>query len=154
ANEELKVIREEKNKAYTQTGDTWHDNPYFNEMEQKEGVKTRAIAELVDVRTKSKLIEVKERNIEQVSIGSIVHFQRYAFDDPDKLIKEDVVEISGWGESDIEKKLLSYDCPLGDALYGLGVGDHDVEEKALKGYYVIVELYSDWADVVPLKKKA
>ena len=34
--EDLKKLRDNKASAYTQTGDTWHDNPYFNQLERDE----------------------------------------------------------------------------------------------------------------------
>ena len=33
---DLEKLREEKANAYVLTGDTWHDNPYFNQLEQAE----------------------------------------------------------------------------------------------------------------------
>jgi hypothetical protein len=44
--EELKYIREEKNIAYTLCGDTWHDNPHYNKLEQDERSLNNRIKEI------------------------------------------------------------------------------------------------------------
>ena len=43
---DLKVLREEKNIAYTLCGDTWHDNPHFNKLEQDEKIMDKRIQEI------------------------------------------------------------------------------------------------------------
>jgi transcription elongation factor GreA len=147
ANEELGALRKEKGLAYTSAGDTWHDNPYFNKLEQDEQGLARKIVDLQNTIAQAEIYNPEPRNIEQVRLGSIVRFNRSYQKSGEETIE--TWEIVGFGETDVARNHVAYNAPLGDALLGLKPGD--VKEGATpKGAveYEIVELYASW-DVVP-----
>lgn len=140
---ELKFVREEKNIAYTLCGDTWHDNPHFNKLEQDERSLEKRIMEIEKVLTSAIHIELNERNTDIVEIGSIVKcYCEY----PD-FTEEEVYEIVGYGESNFEENKLFYDSPVAKNLLGLSAGDKvSFEIPAGTTTYTILEMYKDWAE--------
>lgn len=147
AGEELAAIRAEKAHAYTATGDTWHDNPYFNRLEQDEKRKAEEIAELESLVAGAEVFELK-RNTTRVQLGSLVHTNRYYKVSGED--KEDVWEIVGYGETDAPKKRVAYNAPLARALIGLHVGE-TAQSETPRGpaEYEVIALYASWDDVPP-----
>lgn len=146
---DLKVLREEKNIAYTLCGDTWHDNPHFNKLEQDEKIMDKRIQDIEKTLSLAEFIEIGNRDTEQVSLGSIV---LCLCEYPD-FIEEEVYEIVGYGESNIEENKLYYDSPVAKNLLGLKVGDLSTfETPAGKASYKVLKMYDGW-EAVDAKKE-
>ena len=131
AKEQLVAVRAEKNTAYTATGDTWHDNPYFNSLEQDE---------------KRKVGEVEKRNVLRVQLGSILHIYRYYKISGEE--EEFVWEVGGYGETDISKQRVAYNAPALEVLMGKCVGD-TLEADSPNGpvEYEVLGLFPTWEEV-------
>lgn len=71
--EELKQLRKEKVVAYNLTGDTWHDNPYFNKLEQDERALNTKINEAQEILKNAEIVDSASRNMETVEILSLIH---------------------------------------------------------------------------------
>lgn len=152
AQNELAALREEKSIAYTATGDTWHDNPYFNKLEQDERRKAEEVAELTSQVASAREYTVDERNVTRVSLGSIIHLAR-------EFLKagkadEQVWEVVGFGETDVKRKRVAYNSPLMEAVLGHQVGDV-IEGNSPQGpvEYEILALFKNWDDVPAELKK-
>lgn len=136
-NLELQKIIDEKTKAYELTGDTWHDNPYFNQQEQRERA---MIAKIRKLRADLKDAEIVSgvRNMASVDIGSIIrcHCTYPGFDG------EKVIEIVGHGEGNPAEGKIDYKTPVGQNLMGHKKGDK-VSFKIPRGaaVYEILEFY-------------
>lgn len=146
ANADLKKIRDEKAIAYTATGDTWHDNPYFNKLEQDERNKMQEVSELNAHIANAHIFSVDERNVKRVQLGSIVRLHRYfkVSGQEDEL----VWEVVGFGETDVKKQKVAYNAPMMQSLMGLSIGD-TAEAGSPKGpvEYEILGLFVKWDDV-------
>ncbi|MCP8970943.1 GreA/GreB family elongation factor [Ectobacillus ponti] len=140
---DLKYIREEKNIAYTLCGDTWHDNPHFNKLEQDEKLLNKRIQEVEKILASAVQVELDKRDTETVQLGSIVRcFCEY----PD-FEEEEIYEIVGYGESNLEENKLFYDSPVAKNLIGLSVGQEaSFETPGGRTVYRIIEMYSDWEE--------
>ncbi len=114
-------IQEEKSIAYTASGDGWHDNPGFNQLEQMEH---RAIKELTELLAKvesATVVVVEKRPTETVQIGALTRVKQVG--PKPGHVQECVYEIVGHGESEVAQKKIAYDTPIGKALLGKKVGD-------------------------------
>jgi transcription elongation factor GreA len=141
---DLKFVREEKNIAYTLCGDTWHDNPHFNKLEQDERQLDKRIREIENIITSAIHIELDTRDTDTVQIGSIV--QCYC-EYPD-FTEEEVYEIVGYGESNVDENKLFYDSPVAKNLLGLTVGDKvSFETPVGKTTFKIIKMYNTWDEV-------
>jgi transcription elongation GreA/GreB family factor len=147
AHASLSALRKEKNLAYTATGDTWHDNPYFNRLIQDEEALARKIAEIQQTISDAEVYNPSVRNIEQVRLGSIVRFVRRYKKSGEEMTE--IWEIVGFGETDVSQKHVAYNAPLGAALIGMKPGDTR-QATTPKGAveYEILDLYPDW-DATP-----
>lgn len=143
ANADLAILREEKAKAYTATGDTWHDNPYFNKLEQDEKRKAQDVADIQALIGNAKLFTLEARNINRVQLGSIVLLSRYFKVGGEE--EESVWEIVGYGETDVAQKKVAYNSPMAQAIMGLHIGDVG-ESTGPKGSveYEVLGLFPDW----------
>ncbi|MHB8710345.1 MAG: GreA/GreB family elongation factor [Minisyncoccota bacterium] len=153
AQADLKTIRSEKAIAYTASGDTWHDNPHFNRLEQDERRKEAEVAELNGQIANARLYVVADkRNTTRVALGSIVHLRRYFKVSGQE--DEQVWEVSGYGEIDVSKQRVAYNAPLMEAIIGLHIGEN-VETGSPQGRveYEIVALFADWSEVPSNLKK-
>lgn len=141
---DLKYIREEKNIAYTLCGDTWHDNPHFNKLEQDERQLEKRIQEIEKIITSATYIELDKRNTDSVEIGSIVQcFCKY----PD-FTEEEVYEIVGYGESNLDENKLFYDSPVAKNLLGLSIGEEvSFETPVGNTTYKILKMFNNWEEV-------
>jgi transcription elongation GreA/GreB family factor len=146
AQADLKTIRSEKALAYTASGDTWHDNPYFNKLEQDERRKEAEVVELNGQVANARLYIADKRNITRVALGSIVHLRRYFKVSGQE--DEQVWEVSGYGEIDVSKQRVAYNAPLMQAILGLHIGEN-AETGSPQGpvEYEILALFVDWKDV-------
>jgi transcription elongation GreA/GreB family factor len=144
--EELAAIRAEKSVAYTASGDTWHDNPTFNRLEQDENRKAREVAELSALVGSARVFSFETRNTARVQFGSIVHFRRYYKVSGEE--EELVQEVAGYGETDTAKSHIAYNAPMMRALIGLRVGETK-ETSSPKGRveYEVLGFYSTWEEV-------
>lgn len=137
-NAELQKIIDEKTKAYELTGDTWHDNPYFNQQEQRE---REMLAKIKKLRAELKEAEIVSatRNMTQADIGSIMrcHCKYPGFDG------EKVIEIVGHGEGNPAEGKIDYKTPVGQNLMGHKKGDK-ISFRIPRGtaVYEILEFYS------------
>lgn len=141
---QLVKVRENKASAYIQTGDTWHDNPYFKMVEQEEGQLIKKINAIGNLLRKSEIVETIERNTEEVEIGSIVKVESKYNEE----IEEEVFEIVGHGEGSIEENKISYESPVAQALLGHKIGEEvmcDLPHGSAK--YIILNMYKDWSDL-------
>lgn len=140
----LVKVRENKASAYIQTGDTWHDNPYFKMVEQEEGQLIKKINSINRLLRESEIVETLERNTETVEIGSIVKVES----NYDGEIEEETFEIVGHGEGSIEENKISYESPVAKALLGHGIGEEVIctlPQGSAK--YKILKMYNDWGEL-------
>jgi len=146
--QELIDIRAEKAIAYTASGDTWHDNPGFNALEQSEHRKAQEISEINKKIETATICNISVRNISNVEVGSIVKCVRYMPNNDEKIF---VWEIVGFGESEPTKSKISYDSPIGSILMDLSIGEESEEvfipSKKLCVTYEVLDFYSKWEDV-------
>jgi len=146
AQADLKAIRDDKAISYTATGDTWHDNPYFNKLEQDERTKEGEIAELNGLIANARIYSTDKRNTTRVALGSIVHLSRYFKVSSQE--EEQVWEVSGYGEIDVPKQRVPYNSPLMQAIMGLHVGE-TASSASPQGpvEYEVLAMFANWDDV-------
>ena len=144
---DLSTLRKEKNLAYTASGDTWHDNPYFNKLTQDEEALARKITEIQQTISEAEVYNPSPRNVEQVRLGSIVRFSRRYKKSGEETTE--AWEIVGFGETDVSRNHVAYNAPLGAALIGMKPGEIK-QATTPKGAveYEIIDLYQNW-DAVP-----
>lgn len=139
---ELVILRKEKNVAYTASGDTWHDNPTFNKLDQDERRKTEDIAILKTHIANARLYRIEKRNTENIRIGSIARLAVVNEKTGEK--KEMTLEVVGYGETAVEKNQIAYNAPLGKVLLGLTKGDViTFNAPSGKITYTVLALYSE-----------
>lgn len=116
-------LRAQRQVAFELSGDGWHDNPEFNRAQQMEANCNHEIKRLQDVLSTGRRVEVVDgqRPTHAVDVGSVVTFVRWFADGAGP---EETWEIGGYGDSDPAQRRVSYDAPLGAALFGLMVGDY------------------------------
>lgn len=145
--EDLKKVREEKANAYVLTGDTWHDNPYFNQLEQAEQQVILKIAECQKVLEEAEIVERDSQNLDTVDIGSIVKCTCLYLEEDES--EEEIYEIVGHGESDVEAGKIAYDSLVAKNLMGHKVNDTiKFEIPSGKVEYTILAIYSDWDEAL------
>lgn len=142
--ERLQKLREEKSLAYTATGDTWHDNPYFNQLEADEKALEYEINEATKLLENAEILENSGRNMEVIEIGSIVKCLCTYPDFQETL----VLEIVGHGETDIDYGKIHYESPVAQNILGHHLNDV-ISIKLPNGSvdYKILKFYADWDDV-------
>ena len=140
--EDLKKLREEKAGAYVLTGDTWHDNPYFNQLEQAEERLLKSIREYDSILENAEIVEPAAINKDVVGMGSIIKCSCIYEDDDEP--EEEIYEIVGHGETDLEHGKLSYDSLVAKNLMGLKVNDEAIfDTPGGKVKYTIIAIYED-----------
>jgi transcription elongation factor GreA len=141
---ELKQVRKDKNIAFNACGDDKIANPNFHKLEQDERILVERIQEIRHVYKTAEVIKIDERNTEVVEIGSIV---KCSFQYPD-FTEEEVYEIVGYGESNIEENKIFYDTPVAKKLIGLKKGDETVlSVPSGKVKCKVLKMYSGWDEV-------
>ena len=146
----LQEVRTEKRIAYTATGDTWHDNPYFNKLEADEKAIQMQIQETIQLLREAIILTDGDRNVEEIDIGSIVKCHcRYFNGQNVPTFEEDLVlEIVGHGETDIDNGKIHYESPVAQSICGHHSGDV-IPIKLPNGStveYTIVKFYANWDD--------
>ncbi|WNF24735.1 GreA/GreB family elongation factor [Mesobacillus jeotgali] len=142
--QELKQVRFDKNIAFNACGDDKIANPNFHKLEQDERILVERIQEIQHVYKTAELIKVDEPNTEEVEIGSIV---KCSFEYPD-FTEEEVYEIVGYGESNVEENKIFYDTPVAKKLIGLKIGDETVMSvPSGKVKCKVLKMYRGWEDV-------
>lgn len=119
--EEIKAIQEEKNVAYHISGDGWHDNPGFNQLEQKEH---RAVEEMVKLKqhiARAQVYIPKKEKADTIQIGSMVSYIQKSVNSARGMKMQ--WQIVGSGESDVRLKKIGYDTPIGQQLMDKKAGD-------------------------------
>jgi transcription elongation factor GreA len=120
--QELKQVRTDKNIAYNACGDDKLANPNFHKLEQDERILENRLKEIEQTFKTAEFIKLNERNTEEVAIGSII---KGLFAYPD-FSDEEIYEIVGFGESNIEENKISYETPVAKKLLGLKVGEETI----------------------------
>lgn len=142
--QELKQVRIDKNKAYHACGDDKLANPNFHKLEQDERILEERLRDIQHAYKTAEFIKLDERNTERVDIGSIV---KCLFDYTD-FTEEEIYEIVGYGESNIEENKLFYGAPVAMKLIGLKMGEEtllSVPSGHIK--CKVLKLYSGWDEV-------
>lgn len=139
--QELKQIRIDKNNAYHACGDDKLANPNFHKLEQDERILEERIQEIKHAYKTAEFIKIDERNTEKVDIGSIV---KCSFEYTD-FTEEEIYEIVGYGESNIEENKLYYDTPVAMKLIGLKIGEETIlSVPSGKVKCKVLKMYSGW----------
>ena len=142
--QELKQVRLDKNIAFNACGDDKFANPNFHKLEQDELILAERIQEIQQVYKTAEFIRVDKRNTDKVEIGSIV---KCSFDYSD-FTEEEVYEIVGYGESNVDENRIYYDTPVARKLLGLKIGDETVlSVPSGKVQCKILKIYSGWEEV-------
>lgn len=119
--DKLRVLESEKALAYTATGDTWHDNPYFDLLRRDEEALVKEIKETEKFLYTVEIIENIGENKGVVDIGSNIKcICRYSFDDESEELE---IRIVGHGEGSGDGNKIAYDSPVGQNLMGYKKGD-------------------------------
>lgn len=139
--EELKQLRKEKVIAYNLSGDTWHDNPYFNKLEQDERVLNTKINEAQELLRNADIVDATKRNLETVEIGSIVKCVCIY----PGIEETEIFEIVGSGESNVESGKIHYESIVAQHIIGLRINESvSFDTPGGKVQYKIVEFYENW----------
>lgn len=142
--QELKQIRMDKNKAFHSCGDDKLANPHFHKLEQDERIVGERLKEIQNLHATAQLVQLEKRNIDNVAIGSIV---KCLFVYPD-FTEEEVYEIVGYGESNLDENKLYYDSPIAQKLLGLKVGEEtSLTVSVGKVKCTVLHLYTTWDEV-------
>lgn len=141
--ERLQKLRVEKNIAYNSTGDTWHDNPYFNKLEADERALEYEINEATKLLENAEILENNGRNMEVIEIGSIIKCL-CSYPDFEETL---VLEIVGHGETDIDNGKIHYESLVAQNILGHHLNDV-ISIKIPNGSvdYKILKFYADWDD--------
>lgn len=141
--DKLTALEKEKAYAYTATGDTWHDNPYFDMLRRDEEALVKDIKEREEFLHNAEVLEDIPTGCEDVvNIGSRIKcIIEYSFDDEKE---ETILEIVGHGEADSMRGKIAYDSPVGEHLMGHASGDIvTFEVPAGTASYKILDFYSE-----------
>ena len=138
--EKLKKLEEEyaevsrgKMEAAELGGNLWHDNPAFEEVEQKQRMLSFNIAELKETLAHAVVAGAEEQNTESaVRIGSAVEVER-------ENGKITTFRIGDSAEADPAKGVISYESPLGGALLGAKEGETREYRAGSKTMKVLVK---------------
>lgn len=141
---ELHEICQERELAHSLSGDGWHDNPYFNRLQQQEAEKTRDVAKQQALLERTHLLQINpaQRPMDVVSVGSVVLIS-VSYEQGEEVLQQ-CWEIGGYNESCLDECRLAYNSPLASALLGYEIGE-EIEVKLPNGeaYIEILDLLSD-----------
>jgi transcription elongation factor GreA len=142
----LEELTAEKNDAYHNSGDTWHDNPTFNELEQKEGRMMLKIREKQKLLYDAVIIDTEQRNIERVAIGSIAVVEKHTKQENSYSTFTETWEIVGFSESDPDHNKVAYNTPLGKILMNMKQGEVKRTKDPMGEIveYRVLRLLADW----------
>ncbi len=122
--EELKRLREEKAHAYSASGDGWHDNPGWIQLGQQEEMLAKEVFTLQQRISEAVILDTAKMDLERVNIGCVVEFRMAG----GHSASTQSMNIVGSGESDVKNRRISYDSPMGKALFNMRIG----EEKEIR----------------------
>ncbi len=117
----LRQLQEEKSHAYSASGDGWHDNPGWTQLGQQEEMLSAEIVKLEHRLSQAVMIDTTKVRDYRVRIGSKVTYKM-----KNKVSGSEsfhTMFIVGIGESNVKKQMISYDSPIGKALYNLEIGE-------------------------------
>ena len=118
----LAELQEAKNDSYTASGDTWHDNPGFKDLEQSVDRLDKDIKRREKLLTYALLVDrAAEVTSQQVTIGSKVSYRQT----PERGGSGFTIDgtIVGLFEADPDEDRYTYETPVAQALRGLRPGD-------------------------------
>jgi len=142
--QELKQVRIDKNSAFNACGDDKLANPNFHKLEQDEMILEERIREIQHVYKTAEVIQFDKRNTEIVEIGSIV---KCSCEYPD-FKEEEIYEIVGYGESNIDENKLFYGTPVAMKLIGLKIGEEtNLSVPSGKVKCKVLQMYRSWDEV-------
>jgi len=141
---ELREICAARDEAFELSGDGWHDNPHFNKMQQDEVAKNRQIAELRSQIQGAVLFAAEDgrRPSKRLALGAIALL---AVRETGQPVRERLVEIVAYGESDPSRGRFAYNTPVARALLGLEPGD-ECEGPDGRSQMELVELLQRWPE--------
>lgn len=146
---EYRAICDERTTACELCGDGWHDNPYLNQLQQREAGKTREIREVETLLQRAQVMTFTEgaRPTTRVALGSIVRLSKLL---PSGDEQEQLFEVVGWGESDGARGRVAYNAPLVTLLLGLAPGEEvEIGQGRSAITCTIVELLREWPAPTP-----
>lgn len=111
----------ESARACELSGDGWHDNPYFNQMQQQEAALAREVLRIRKLVDAAVLVPRPREGADTVEVGMRVRVA--VVDVRADRESEHTWEIAGLGETDKASGRIAYDAPLASAILGHGVGD-------------------------------
>lgn len=111
----LDTIRQEKLTAYTGSGDGWHDNPFFNKLEQDERSTAALLAEVKGEVDRGQVFVPRSRPTDAVRVGSIVEILKV---ETGREPVREVWEIGCFNDSDKDARRLGYNTPLAASIIG------------------------------------
>lgn len=120
-NTRIAEIQAEKAVAYRGSGDGWHDNPGFNQLEQLEH---RTINEMVGLKNRLENAKVWDSALntgDRAQIGSIVHYEQTNCKTGRSQSMK--IQLVGYLESDLKKMQIAYDSPIGTAIIDKRIGE-------------------------------
>lgn len=132
----LKELQEEKAHAYNASGDGWHDNPGWTQLGQQEELLSTEIVRMEQKIANAVILDQSMIEEGKVQIGCRVTYQMRHL--ANKRETRHTIYIVGMGETDIRNQRVSYDSPIGKALYNLRVGEE--REAMLPNGKVLVKV--------------
>lgn len=122
--EEYRRISEDRKAAIQGVSEGDMNDPEIIQLQQQESGLKIAVNYLQDVVSRSKIIEINDsmRDVSTVRIGSIIKIIRHNITH-DIEHPVEIWEVRGFDETDIEKKYLAYNSPLGSKLLGASAGE-------------------------------
>lgn len=118
---QLKLLREEKAHAYHASGDGWHDNPGWIQIGQQEDQLVLEINEMQKRLNNSLIVTRPVFSDNKIRIGVSLSYQM--INTKTHQLSTNAVTLGGIGESDIPKKIISSDSPIGKTLIGMKNGE-------------------------------
>jgi len=146
--EELKItIRRtqgQRAESYSRDGDGTHDNPAFHALDLELHAQERKLDELTELLLAAQVVPDGPRNTEAVRLRSIVKVRR----ETSAGDQDNIFEIVGVGETNLDRNRIAYDSPIGQALLGLRAGETTKLElpDGTVAIFRIRQLFQDWSD--------
>lgn len=115
--EEYAEVSRGKMEAAEQGGNLWHDNPAFEEVEQRQIMLAHMIAETQDTLKNAEVVETQSRGekSKQVEVGCMLEIRLES--------GSRTIRLGDGAESDPSQGVVSYLSPLGQAVLGAQVGE-------------------------------
>lgn len=147
---ELINVQNERAEALKETSESDMNDPVLVDLQQRETSLNLTVVNMEKLLTQAQVVNIdpENRNTQQVKIGSLLEIQRTNItNDIEHPIE--IWEVSGYDETDVQNRMLSYNSPIGKALIGASEGD--VVEGVMIGNQEfeieIIKLYKNWTEV-------